>query len=47
MLVLKLACPSAGAHQKQVTARNVCEHCPTVWLERLIAEVEGEFYHQT
>jgi len=44
MAVLKLTCISAGGHQKRTPAGNVCEHCPTIWLQRLTAEVDGQFY---
>lgn len=40
MTVLKLASHSASESQKRVN-NNLCEHCPSVWLQRLMTDVEG------
>lgn len=42
LLVLKLASHSAAESQKRIHG-NLCEHCPAVWLQRLMADVEGRF----
>ena len=40
-LVLKLASHSASESQKRIHGNNLCEHCPAVWLQRLMVDVEG------
>ena len=39
-VVLKQAAQTAAETQKRAQP-NVCEHCPTVWLQRLVADIEG------
>ena len=39
-LVLKLASHSASESQKRIHG-NLCDHCPAVWLQRLMTDVEG------
>ena len=35
-----MASHSAAESQKRIQG-NLCDHCPTIWLQRLMQDVEG------